>query len=716
MKSRTPFGVAAHTLSRALCALVSLILVLSAAPTASAQDTFSSRGFVLNGIDRYYCQGYRVECDYNSGDRMRSRNVVDPPASKLGRDPFLFGQFAEAEDAKDGFDEDAEAKLKNMLNAQNPIRKEKTGQTKARTRQLTGKERMRTPGRATEKKHRAYKVPGYTEALPTFSMSSLEGGELPNFESVGSRVEIKESEDGIDPPHLSSSSTAPILQGATFGTIGPQGTETDYSIKDEFFCDPQLKAVRIIFQSDLITPARVRSATRHVHVPRPFTIVSVPKCWLPEKKNSLSDVLFKIESARDKSTADLLRYQIKFPRGSHKWKQKQPPQVLVFEERPRQEALSALYQEAARLESDPAKKAMYQGASALNRADWKAAWRHFEEAHEAAPSDYKLAEQIIGLYKSVTDDGFEYREIEAYIWYTRYLRYEPDWDKFAIAWGSRAAIQNRWAEENEAKNQRMKNSFWEAKRMPLKVYFAGQSTADFDARLVSYFRDMMAEWVVSTGGKIDYVETKNITDADIICKWDHKEDTFGEGFDKTRLPSPQQKTWPLATTSFWHTKADGKEVLNHAEIVVYARSTGDGRRLMEDDEFRNVYLHEIGHALGIHRHLDASSRNVMYYCASSWDPNLDLTPEDTDMIGRLYQKHPVNASAVEKFIGLQAKCEALTAPGSDNTANDNTGSAPLAVPLAADNGLEICDHGAALGMPNPHTLAVRTRAVTSAAP
>jgi hypothetical protein len=70
-------------------------------------------------------------------------------------------------------------------------------------------------------------------------------------------------------------------------------------------------------------------------------------------------------------------------------------------------------------------------------------------------------------------------------------------------------------------------------------------------------------------------------------------------------------------------------------------------------------LHEIGHAPGIHRHLDGASNNVMYYAVSARDPNLDLTAEDIGMITKLYKNHPVNQLAVERFIGLRAECKAL---------------------------------------------------------
>jgi hypothetical protein len=45
---------------------------------------------------------------------------------------------------------------------------------------------------------------------------------------------------------------------------------------------------------------------------------------------------------------------------------------------------------------------------------------------------------------------------------------------------------------------------------------------------------------------------------------------------------------PLATTTTSKIVVNGKEVHDRCEIVVYARSAGGGRRMMDDWEFRNV--------------------------------------------------------------------------------------------------------------------------------
>lgn len=655
--------LAANFSARIFRVLVSLTLLSSSVAPAQAQDAFGTTdGSSTSTENKWQSQTYEVVCDYNFLPKTIGRKVSDPPYARLGRDPFR-EQLDLVGEGNDPFEEETLPRGTSLrkdnqkwgdrpvfiVSPTKPVKISKHGQPGG-----VSPGGLPMPGIGNFR-FMGFGLPA-TQAVPDNAVPPASPHEPPKSPFI---KDSREAPDGLAPPVVYQLE-APELQGATNGTIGLQSeSANDIALEEDVFQDPQLKAVRITYYCKNPDPRQVRRAVRLLKVPGPYTIKRVATNFLPEKKNSLSEVLTKIQALEYSYVADAICAEVVLPR-SRKWKQNPRPKVLVLDQHPVKDAMIALFDEAARLEKDSAYKNVYLGASAAYRSDWTSAWRHFEVAHELAPTDYKLADQVIRLYRcSGTSQSHEH-DSELCIWYARYLRYVPNWRDFETAWTARACIESHWSHIAELENQRCRNAFWEAKRMPLRVYFEGQGTADFDSRLKDEWRDCIAQWIVCSNAKLDYVETNDAKNADIVCKWAYIEDDFGEGISKTDVPKTRPRLQTLATTFTNNVTVNGSSVHNFAEIVVYARSNGSNFRLMGNNEFRNVYLHEIGHALGIHRHLDNSSRNVMYSSCSPEDPNLSLTREDVDMINRLYHHHPVNVAAVEKFIGLRADCKPIS--------------------------------------------------------
>jgi len=163
----------------------------------------------------------------------------------------------------------------------------------------------------------------------------------------------------------------------------------------------------------------------------------------------------------------------------------------------------------------------------------------------------------------------------------------------------------------------------------------------------------MAEWIQAMQGKLDYVETRKLDEADIICEWQEPEQRY-EAYDgSSTAPRGRPRMERVGNTQIcWNVDAHGKPYMVKAIVGIFA-CQGSSMRIIEDDLLRAKLMHEVAHGLGIRKHLPLRE-DCLYPQIDELFPKLELSWSDRQTMFDLYKEHPTNQAAVDKFIGMRA--------------------------------------------------------------
>jgi hypothetical protein len=427
-----------------------------------------------------------------------------------------------------------------------------------------------------------------------------------------------------------------ILQGATNGTIGPQSYDGPWNI---------------IFLNSHPILRQVRSALNELGAPRASVLLPVASSPTVAPGASQKTILKEIHRLELVRTIRQKRYKVLARAG------KQRSSILwanVFGEENPGRLVAELYTRAAGLEKKVERRHFYLGAAACYRKNWDVAWTNFEQVYKLAKDNPETISEVAGIYRK-----FFERDLELCIWLTRYLRAAPTWEAFSVAFSERGRIEQFYSDER-IRNERGPNITWESHKMPLKVYFPDSEKAGYDKRLKDTFRECMFEWIQAMEGKIDYVETRNIEKADIICEWQDRdsERPYDIQLQSNRAPQGHPHIPRVGNTVIFEGRNSRGETHLVRAIVGIIADQGAAMRTVDDDELRAKCMHEIGHALGIKKHLYQIS-NCMYPYIDVMQLNLELSGDDKQTIFMDYKSHPVNQKAVDKFIGMTAIAKRL---------------------------------------------------------
>lgn len=160
---------------------------------------------------------------------------------------------------------------------------------------------------------------------------------------------------------------------------------------------------------------------------------------------------------------------------------------------------------------------------------------------------------------------------------------------------------------------------WPLKRMPLRVYFAGDLGEARGGKLVRWYMASMNEWCRAALGKISYNVTYDFRNADIVVVRD--------------LPNNCRLAENIP--DFHNGWLDKVQIKLHD-------NTCD--KLCEPVA-RAILLHEIGHSIGVFDH-STERRSVMYEDSSEPKaPALTLTASDRRGVKEMYESYWQNAAA-----------------------------------------------------------------------
>jgi len=284
----------------------------------------------------------------------------------------------------------------------------------------------------------------------------------------------------------------------------------------------------------------------------------------------------------------------------------------------------------------------------LRASNWQRAWSELESIYTVAPEAAKFQNKVAQEYSLVC------RDAETCVWLTRYLKVAPDWMSFESAYDHRTSIElNAYVKELDKEPKIV--GHWNASRLPLKICFSsresgGHSAAkDWDLQLA--MQEALIDWMFVAPGKLDYVLVEDEKLADVVCTVEKRVDQYTNYLKPGALKEiPVALHGPPAAAETYTTRV-GEEIRS-ARIVFY--EDGFART---PSALKELSLHESGHMLGLLHHSKDSS-DIMYGIKMGPDKN-ELTRSDRSRLSALYKNHPLNAVAVEHFLGLRAICHRL---------------------------------------------------------
>lgn len=158
---------------------------------------------------------------------------------------------------------------------------------------------------------------------------------------------------------------------------------------------------------------------------------------------------------------------------------------------------------------------------------------------------------------------------------------------------------------------------WPPSRMPIKVFIKpGTDVPGYRSQYESTLKQAIADWAQGSNDAVKFTYVASEPQADIVCSWTN---------DQSRLSSKDEDGHAVLIPD-----ADG---ILRAEILLLTQSpAGKG---MTDKYTRRVYLHEIGHALGLSGH-SSQPTDIMYRTVDPGDGDSILSARDRNTLSSLY--------------------------------------------------------------------------------
>jgi hypothetical protein len=205
-------------------------------------------------------------------------------------------------------------------------------------------------------------------------------------------------------------------------------------------------------------------------------------------------------------------------------------------------------------------------------------------------------------------------------------------------------------------------SRWPKSRIPITIYIdANPNVPDFDSQTPSILKAAFADWQEASKGLVQFKFVTDPDTAQIKCKWTH---------DASQMISSAEGGHAMVIP-------DAQGIVKTDIILLTAPPSGMVK--ITPNYARRIYLHEIGHSLGILGH-SKNPKDVMFSSIPPADLPVDLTERDKNTLVALYSasdavisSHPINMakmvlsgdpnSAVNQVVKLNAEASAAMKQG-----------------------------------------------------
>lgn len=160
-------------------------------------------------------------------------------------------------------------------------------------------------------------------------------------------------------------------------------------------------------------------------------------------------------------------------------------------------------------------------------------------------------------------------------------------------------------------------SRWSKNAMPIGVFILepDDKIAGYKPRFAQLLRDSFGQWSEVSKGNISFKFLDSAGGADIICTWTN-----------------DQKQMSSALEDGHAALAANDSGVIHADVIFLIRETPPSEK-----DAKRLFLHEIGHALGISGHSD-SPQDIMYPTRDPQDRDSVLSDRDKNTILALYTR------------------------------------------------------------------------------
>lgn len=263
------------------------------------------------------------------------------------------------------------------------------------------------------------------------------------------------------------------------------------------------------------------------------------------------------------------------------------------------------------------------GVSLAKKGKSKEAILEFEKAEKLQPRSELL---LFNLGQAYQMDG---RNSDALKCYQKYLGSYPKGQyvplianmvrvmqtQIAMSGGVNSAGQDNYLNESITGGCR-----WAAEQMPVKVYIAsGDGVDGYKAEYAQLLKDAFGEWAKATDDKIRFVFVETAKDAVVNCRW------TANSID---LSNPGEGGQAFVT----HTV---QGVALAADLLVCTKPPGFSANNSANGFMKHVFLHEVGHVLGMPGH-SSSPEDVMFSLVNSEAITAKLSERDKKTAKMLY--------------------------------------------------------------------------------
>lgn len=166
---------------------------------------------------------------------------------------------------------------------------------------------------------------------------------------------------------------------------------------------------------------------------------------------------------------------------------------------------------------------------------------------------------------------------------------------------------------------------WPVTKFPIKVYLEpGEGISGYRSNFNPLLRAAFDAWTEASNGRLSWIEVKEKSKADVVCRWSNVAKERAEGTE-----AGNTKTYTLFNTQ------TNCGTIKRATMDLLTRLP---ERIFTDAEIQKTTLHEVGHAFGVACH--SPQRHDIMFAAVSASQDPQLSDRDISTINRLYAGYP----------------------------------------------------------------------------